>query len=317
MKNILITGGSGFIGSTLINELFSLMMSKSSYCARIDNVNSGVREDSRYKFIQGDICDTNLVNFILKEYSIDTVIHMAAQTHVDRSFSNSLECTRDNILGTHSLLESCRRYGHIERFVHMSTDEVYGEVSHEELNPCTEYSILNPTSPYASTKAAAEFIVRSYGYSYKFPYIIIRANNAYGPNQYSDKLIPKFTLLLNSDKKIPIHGNGSSKRTFIHVKDMAIGIIIITLQGSLGSIYNIGSESEYTVDQISHKICDILGKKFEDLVEYVPDRNYNDKRYFIDYSKTMELGWKESISFEEGLRSTIEWYIKNQNKYEL
>lgn len=324
LTSILITGGYGFIGSEVVNTTFKriphlkqvVVLDRIDYCSRPNNILPEVQKDCRYKFIRGELQDHNLLHLILEDYHIDTVIHMAAQTHVDHSFSNPLKFTQDNVLGTHTLLEVCRRYGKIKRFIHMSTDEVYGEGSHDEVNPSHEKSLLDPTNPYAATKASAEFMVKSYGYSYNFPYIIIRGNNVYGHGQYPDKLIPKFSLYLHLGKKVPIHGQGTAKRTFVHVTDMANGILTVTLKGQLGEIYNIGSRNEYSVIEITKKLCEILNKDPSLVIEYGPDRNFNDQRYFIAYDKISALGWTEEVPFEQGLKDTIQWYIDRVNEYQ-
>lgn len=326
MKNVLLTGGAGFLGSNLTNNFFSsipdshvtlVVLDRLDYPTKDSNIKLKIRLDDRYKLIQGDLCDNYLIKFILEEYQIDTVIHLAAQTHVDISFGNSLQFTHDNILGTHTLLEECRKYGKIQRFIHMSTDEVYGEVSHEETSPCTEKSLLLPTNPYSATKAAAEMLVRSYGCSYKLPYIIIRANNIYGPGQFPDKLIPKFILLLHQNGKLPIQGDGSAKRTFVHVLDIVKAIFLITSKGEIGEIYNIGSKNEYSVIEVTRMLCQLMNKDYKNSIEYVKDRNFQDRRYLIDYSKTLELGWQEEIPFDRGLLDTLNWYLKHIDKYKL
>ena len=323
MKNVLLTGGAGFLGSNLVNNFFSLVednvtltvLDRLDYSTKDLNISPKIKKDHRYKLIQGDLCDNYLIKFILEEYQIDTVIHLAAQTHVDISFGNSLQFTHDNILGTHTLLEECRKYGKIQRFIHFSTDEVYGEVTYEETSPCTEKSLLMPTNPYSATKAAAEMLVRSYGCSYKLPYIIIRANNIYGPRQFPDKLIPKFILLLYQNKKLPIQGNGSAKRTFVHVLDIVKAIFIVITKGEIGEIYNIGSKNEFSVMEITKELCRLMDKDFGKSVKYVKDRNFQDRRYLIDYSKTSQLGWQEEIIFDQGLKDTLKWYLKNIDKY--
>jgi UDP-glucose 4,6-dehydratase len=320
MSRFLLTGCYGFIGSEVANRIFEefpfaqklVILDRIDYNSRPENVEKSVRDDPRFLFVKGDLCSVDLMSFILKEYQIDTVIHLAAQTHVDESFKNSLQFTRDNVLGTHSLVEACRAYNKIEKFIHMSTDEVYGEA---EDNSHHEGCLLNPTNPYAATKAAAEFILKSYGHSYKFPYIIIRGNNVYGHGQYPDKLIPKFSLYLKYKRKLPIHGEGGAKRMFVHVNDMARGILLVAKKGILGETYNIGSRNEFTVLEIAKAICESFGKDPVDVINYVQDRYYNDKRYYIDYSKIKELGWKEQVSFEDGLNETIQWYIDRADEF--
>jgi len=320
MYSFLLTGCYGFIGSEVANRIFEefplaqklVILDKMDYNSRPNNVHACVRNDPRFHFVRGDICSIDLVSFILDEYHIDTIIHMAAQTHVDESFKNSLQFTRDNVVGTHTILEACRVYGKIKRFIHMSTDEVYGEANDQSHH---ENCLLDPTNPYAATKASAEFILRSYGHSYKFPYIIIRGNNVYGHGQYPDKLIPKFSLYLQCGRKLPIHGSGQAKRMFVHVDDMARGILLVVKKGQLGEIYNIGSRNEYTVLEIAAQISAFFDKDSEDLIDHVPDRHYNDQRYYIDYDKIKALGWQEEISFDQGLKDTIQWYVDRVDEF--
>jgi dTDP-glucose 4,6-dehydratase len=325
MLNILITGGYGFIGSEVVFVAFQqiktlkklIVLDRIDYNSKESNISPEIRNHECYKFIKGDLCDADLMEKILNENEIDTVIHMAAQSHVDLSFTNPGQFTRDNVIGTQTLVEACCKYGKLNRFVHMSTDEVYGEVSHDETSPFIESSPLKPTNPYSVSKAAAEMYVEGYGRSHKLPYVIIRGNNVYGPKQYPDKLIAKFISYLHLDRKVTIHGDGSSQRTFIHVTDMAKGILTVAERGILGEIYNIGSYNEYSVIEITKLLCEILERDFENSVIYVPDRNFNDKRYFIDHSKILSLGWKEEISFVIGIRDTINWYKEHLEDYEI
>lgn len=311
---MLVTGGCGFIGSNFINyyagqnsDVFIVNIDRLDYCSDENNVE--VKDN--YKWIKGDINNAELVQHVLNEYNIDTVIHFAAQTHVDNSFGNSLHFTKDNIMGTHTLLECCRIYGKINRFIHISTDEVYGEVDLSHPG-CSEKSLLNPTNPYAATKAGAEFIARSYYYSFNMPIIITRGNNVYGPRQYPEKLIPKFINLLKNNKKCPIHGKGESRRNFIHVSDVAKAVQIILSHGQVNNIYNIGTNNEYDVMDIAKKLITTLKPhdRVEDWVEYVEDRNFNDFRYAIDSTALRELGWKEEMGFDNGFQHTIDWYYK-------
>jgi len=318
MKNILVTGGCGFIGSNFINymhetypDVFIINIDRMDYCSDAENVLS---QDVNYKHYKCDINNSEFVIHILESHSIDTIVHFAAQSHVDNSFGNSLQFTRDNVMGTHSLLECCRLYKNIHRFIHISTDEVYGEVE-KDVEGCTELSLLNPTNPYAATKAAAEFIVRSYFYSYKIPVIIVRGNNVYGIGQYPEKLIPRFITNLQQGKKCQIQGAGESSRNFIFARDFARGVEQILRKGELFQIYNIGSMNEYTVMEITKILVDKIrpGETMEDLIEYIEDRPFNDKRYCIDASNLKSLGWSEETTFEDGLNKTIEWY-KNKQK---
>lgn len=314
-KNILVTGGCGFIGSNFINiykNLYSniniINIDKIDYCSNKNDINHD-------KLIIGNINNKELILYILNEYNIDTVINFAAQTHVDNSFGNSLQFTNDNINGTHNLLECCKEYNKIKKFIHISTDEIYGEVDLND-SPCTEKSLLNPTNPYAATKAATEFIVKSYYYSFKLPIIITRSNNVYGPRQYPEKVIPKFITLLKNNNKCTIQGTGETRRNFIHVNDVANALDYIIKYGLINSIYNIGTNNEYSVLEIAEKIIKILkpNENYENYIEYIPDRNFNDYRYYIDSTELIKLGWSEQINFNDGLNETIKWYINNDIK---
>ena len=323
MKNILITGGCGFIGSNFINYLFDELHGKKDfhiynldalyYCASITNVRNDIRDSSHYTFIKGNITSMDLVSYIFHECQIDTIIHFAAQSHVDNSFENSIQYTQDNILGTHTLLEVTRKYiqeGHpIHKFIHISTDEVYGESMLEE-DKKHEQSILCPTNPYAATKAGAELLAKAYYYSYKMPIIITRSNNVYGPNQYHEKLVPRFIKLLKENQQVTIQGDGSNIRSFLHVYDVSNAITLVLQKGVIGEIYNIGGddEDEYTVLQVAHMLIQRIKKSdnFEQYIRYVEDRPFNDKRYYISNEKIKELGWIKTIEFERGLDMLVE-----------
>jgi dTDP-glucose 4,6-dehydratase len=314
MKNILVTGGCGFIGSNFINNFFKnhhhfniVNLDALYYCAKLENIDIEVRNNSNYTFIQGSICNQHIVKFILENYKIDTIIHFAAQSHVDNSFSNPLQYTNDNITGTHTLLECIRYYGKIQKFIHVSTDEVYGE-SLGDIK--SETSLLNPTNPYAATKAAAEMLVNSYVYSYGLPAIITRGNNVYGPRQYPEKLIPKFILSLLGNKKCTVHGEGKTVRSFLYVDDVVKAFEIILFKGKIGEIYNIGTNEEYSVLDITKKLVGKIKNdiNFKNYVEYVEDRKYNDLRYNIEFEKLKELGWEQTVGIDEGLDKTIEYY---------
>jgi len=323
-KSVLITGGCGFIGSNSLNYLANkygdiefVNLDKMDYCSSEDNVN--IKDKSKYTFYKGNINNTELTQIIFNKHNIDTIIHFAAQTHVDNSFGNSVHFTEDNVMGTHNLLESVKAYGKIRRFIHISTDEVYGEVSDDNLGCDEEASLLNPTNPYAATKASAEFIVRSYMHSFKLPIIITRGNNVYGPHQYPEKVIPRFILQLLANKPVTIHGDGSSKRNFIHVEDTAKAIEAILLHGQTGDIYNIGTANEYSVKQIAHLLCKKLkpNEDPEKWLSFGKDRDFNDRRYNVKAGKLQSLGWKEETAFDEGINRTIEWYTSNKDKWQV
>ena len=248
-ERVLVTGGCGFIGSNFINYIFPkgeyviVNLDNMYYCASESNIDQSIREDVNYTLIKGNVCSEDLVSHILQVYEIDEVIHFAAQSHVQNSFDDSLQFTKDNILGTHVLLECCRKYGKIRKFIHVSTDEVYGESMNTiEEEQKTDHSILCPTNPYAATKAGAELIAQSYNHSYGMPIIISRGNNVYGPNQYPEKLIPRFISLLQSNKQVTKQGDGSAVRAFLHSEDTARAFECILKKGKVGEIYNIGCD---------------------------------------------------------------------------
>ena len=240
METLLVTGGCGFIGSNFINYYFPKKNMKlvnldvMYYCASEENVSPEIRSSPNYTFVKCDLCNFNGVLEVLETYSITHVIHFAAQSHVQNSFEDSIKYTHDNVLGTHTLLECARKYGKIKKFIHVSTDEVYGEsMNSVDERKKTEHSILCPTNPYAATKAGAELIAQSYCHSYKMPIIITRGNNVYGPNQYPEKLIPLFIKLLKEDKKVTIQGDGSTVRAFLHSYDTARAFEAILEKGQL------------------------------------------------------------------------------------
>jgi len=317
-SNLLITGGCGFIGSNFINYIFDrtdyniINLDAMYYCASENNVKEEIRNNSRYKLIKGNLCSYDLVRHIINDYQIDYVIHFAAQSHVQNSFEDSLQYTKDNIEGTHTLLEVCRKYKNIKKFIHVSTDEVYGEsMIEDDENKKTENSILCPTNPYAATKAGAELIAQSYYHSFKMPIIITRGNNVYGPNQYPEKLIPRFIEQLRDNKKVTIQGDGSNIRAFLHSHDVARAFEIILEKGKVGEIYNIGSDEnqEYTVLQVAKLLIDKIKntKEHDDWITYVEDRPFNDKRYYISNQKIKDLGWSIDIDFEDGINELLKF----------
>jgi dTDP-glucose 4,6-dehydratase/UDP-glucose 4,6-dehydratase len=317
MKNVLVTGGCGFIGSNFINYYFDknsdvniVNLDAMYYCASEFNVKEEIRNSERYHLVKGNLCSFDLLTHILSNYKIDTIIHFAAQSHVQNSFEDSLQYTNDNVLGTHTLLETTRRYGKVEKFIHISTDEVYGEsmiVDTEEKK--NESSVLCPTNPYAATKAAAELIAKSYYFSFKMPIIITRGNNVYGPNQYPEKLIPRFIELLKEDKQVTIQGDGSNVRAFLHVLDVCGALECILEKGQLGEIYNIGSDDhyEYSVLEIAQKLIKLIKNTddYDKWITYIADRPFNDKRYYISNEKVKDLGWEIVVDFEKGIQELI------------
>ncbi|QKF93547.1 dTDP-D-glucose 46-dehydratase [Fadolivirus algeromassiliense] len=333
MRNFLITGALGFIASNFVNYMSLkyphakfIILDKKDYCSSVENINKQSLHNT--EIIIGDIGNKELVLYILEKFEIDTILHFAAQSHVDNSFFNSIDFTINNVLGTHLLLETCRIYNNktnkIEKFVHVSTDEVYGQVTDNEAR--IESSVLDPTNPYAASKAAAEFFAKSYYYSYKFPIIVTRGNNVYGPNQYPEKVIPKFICKLLDGEKLTIQGNGSSLRNFIHVDDVNTAFETILLKGEIGHIYNISSDhaNEYSIKELAKILINLFNPDInidndEELnkhLEYVEDRKFNDARYFISSDKLYKLGWKpQKTDFIANLKDLIEWYKQNRNRY--
>ncbi|KAF7140707.1 hypothetical protein RHSIM_Rhsim06G0212400 [Rhododendron simsii] len=316
-KNILITGAAGFIASHVANRLIRnypdykiVVLDKLDYCSNLKNL-LPARSSPNFKFVKGDIASADLVNFLLITESIDTIMHFAAQTHVDNSFGNSFEFTKNNIYGTHVLLEACKVTGQIRRFIHVSTDEVYGETDEDAVVGNHEASQLLPTNPYSATKAGAEMLVMAYGRSYGLPVITTRGNNVYGPNQFPEKLIPKFILLAMQGKVLPIHGDGSNVRSYLYCEDVAEAFEVILHKGEVGHVYNIGTKKERRVIDVATDVCKLFSMDPETSIKFVENRPFNDQRYFLDDEKLKNLGWSERTRWEEGLKKTMDWYINN------
>jgi nucleoside-diphosphate-sugar epimerase len=315
---LLVTGGLGFIGSNFIEFMLKnydsidiLNVDKCNYVAREYNVSP----NPRYRYVQGDITEVHHMTAILREYKPDILVNFAAQTSVDESFIRSFDFTRDNVLGTHTLLEALRAYGKIQKFIHISTDEVYGEVAPQDIS--SESAHLNPSNPYSASKAAAELYVQAYGHSYDLPWIITRGNNVFGPKQYPEKVVPLFLTRLLNGEKCQIHGDGSAKRSFIYVDDVSRAIDRIIFKGEIKKIYNIGSSHEYSVLDIFYKIAGLSAPHLEpdDLKMGVKDRQFNDCRYCIDSSEIQKLGWSEDPDFDACLQKTFEWYSLHRDWY--
>ena len=310
-KTILVTGGCGAIGSEVINRLKARY--KDTKFVNLDALTyAGKKEHieppyDNYKFVYGNICDVNLVKYLLETEKPECIIHFAAETHVDNSFGNSFRFTQSNVFGTHCLLECVRQYiqdgNDFKLFFHMSTDEVYGSVD-DDTPALLESALFSPSNPYSATKAAAEMICHSYLKSFKLPIIITRCNNAISQYQHKEKLIPNSINCLKNNKKIPIHGQGASKRTFIHAYDIADAIDVIIQKGENGNVYNIGTNQEYTVLEVVQAILQevLPGSDINDHIEYVEDRAFQDYRYSIDSSALRELGWKDKVSFKEAIK---------------
>lgn len=310
--NILVTGGCGFIGSNFIRYVLGsrppatvFNLDKLTYAGNPANLRD-IESDSRYHFIHGDICDSVLVKDLVRGEKITTIVHFAAESHVDRSISDASDFIRTNVLGTFTLLEAALSE-HIDRFIHISTDEVYGSIDEGSF---TESDSLNPSSPYSSSKAASDLIARSYFITHGLPVIITRCTNNYGPFQYPEKLIPLFITNLLEGKNIPVYGTGTNVRDWIHVLDHCRAIDCILENGTPGEIYNVGGDNERSNSEITSLILDALGKD-KSCIEYVKDRLGHDFRYSLDSSKLKSLGWKPEYSFDQGLHETVEWYKAN------
>ena len=316
-----ITGGAGFIGSNFINKFFNVYNNEKFilinfdalyYSGNENNVNKEIRNDSRYTFIHGNLQSFDLLKYIFQNNKITHIIHFAAQSHVQNSFDDSIQYTKDNVFGTHNLLEVSRLYcPNLIKFIHVSTDEVYGESKlNVNENHKTEQSILCPTNPYAASKAAAEMLVNSYNHSFNLPIIITRGNNVYGTNQYPEKVIPKFIKQLKNNEKITIQGDGSCIRAFLHSEDTANAFIKILENGKIGEIYNIGCDEgmEYSILDIAKiLIKKIKGEEvvFGEWIEYIKDRPFNDKRYYISNQKLKDLEWNIEKNLNEELNNLL------------
>ena len=316
---LLVTGGYGFIGSNFINFYIPLSsleriinVDAMYYSANEAHVAPSIRADPRYIHYAVNLQNKAEVERVLREEQPTHVIHFAAQSHVQRSFDDSLAFTYDNVLGTHMLIECCRVYGGIQRFIHVSTDEVYGESMNttEELHK-TEKSILCPTNPYAATKAGAELIVQAYAHSYKMPIIITRGNNVYGPNQHHEKVIPRFIQQLKRGEKVTIQGNGTAVRGFLHARDTAEAFALILERGVIGEIYNIGTEEECSVLDLARLLIRLIrrvdtSEDIDSWITYIEDRPFNDQRYYISNEKLKGLGWSVKTDFVAGLKQLIQ-----------
>jgi len=310
---ILVTGGAGFIGSNFIRYMLDshtdcriVNLDSLTYAGNLNNLKD-CDTNPRYTFVRGDICDRPLVNNVIKNQDIDTVIHFAAESHVDRSITDASVFVKTNVLGTQTLLEAAKRQD-VRRFVHISTDEVYGS---RFAGSFKETDKLSPSSPYSSSKAGSDLLALSYFVTYDLPVIVTRCTNNFGPFQNPEKLIPLFVTNLIDGKKVPVYGSGKNIRDWIHVEDHCRAIDLLLSKGNAGEIYNIGGGTEKTNLEITEKILHLL-EKDGSWIEYVRDRPGHDFRYSLDCSKLRALGWKPSLSFGKGLRETVLWYRQNE-----
>ena len=312
---LLVTGGCGFIGAGFCRRILAdfpwIKMVNLDCLYPCSTVATDlVTSRDGYVFVQGDIKDRALVDKLLRDHQIDTIVHFAAQSHVDTSFTDPMLYTHDNVVGTHTLLEASRMCGHVWRFVHISTDEVYGQNNHGD-GAFTETSLLKPTNPYAASKAAAEMFVNSYVHSYGFPAVIIRSNNVYGPGQYPEKVIPKFLFNLFGGRPVTIQGSGRQLRSFLHIDDAVDAVLCVLFDGQIGEVYNISSRDEISIRDLAERLVRTTIGADADLREWIrygEDRHFNDQRYWITSEPLERLGWKQQVDLETGLQRTIDWF---------
>ena len=332
MKNILVTGGAGFIGSNFVKHMLAtyeyhiINLDLLTYAGNLENLKE-VENHTNYTFVKGDIGNRKLLDDLFKEYKVDTVVNFAAESHVDRSIENPEIFLTTNVLGTQALLDTAKKHWKVNpedkysreytsgvKFLQVSTDEVYGTLGKEGM--FTETTPLAPNRPYSASKTSADLVVRAYYETFGMPINITRCSNNYGPYQFPEKLIPLMINNCLNDKQLPVYGDGMQIRDWLHVKDHCTGIDTVLHKGQIGEVYNIGGNNEKANIEIVKLILKELNKS-EELIKYVKDRPGHDRRYAIDNSKiTRELGWKPSYTFEQGIKETIEWYLEHTEWFE-
>lgn len=308
---ILVTGGAGFIGSNFVIRMLDkypdieiVVFDKLTYAGNLNSLKD-VKNNSRFTFAKGDICDKVVAEQLIKD--CDVVVNFAAESHVDRSISDASAFIKSNFFGVFRLLEASRKF-EVEKFMQISTDEVYGSIDNGSFN---EASLLDPSNPYSASKAAADMLANSYFITYGMPILITRSTNNYGPRQHIEKLIPKMITNAMQNKKLPVYGDGKNIRDWIHVFDNCDGIDFVLKKGEFGEIYNIGGDNERMNIDIVNLILQNLNKPKE-LIEFVKDRAGHDRRYSLDCRKIRMLGWEPKIKFEEGIKETVNWYKENE-----
>ena len=315
MKRVLVTGGAGFIGANFVRmvldehpDCFVVNLDKLTYAGNLENLD-GYRDHANHLFVRGDICDLPLIESLLEKHTIDAIVNFAAESHVDRSITGPRVFIDTNVSGTLALLQAATK-AKIDRFLQVSTDEVYGSLGVEGM--FTETTPLSPNSPYSASKASSDLLVRAFGHTWGLPYNITRCSNNYGPFQFPEKLIPLMINNARNDKSLPVYGDGLNVRDWLYVYDHCTAIWQVLTKAKSGEIYNIGGCNEKANIEVVKVILGHLGKS-EALITYVKDRLGHDRRYAIDAGKTMrDLGWKPSVTFEEGMKKTIDWYCANQ-----
>jgi dTDP-glucose 4,6-dehydratase len=311
--NILVTGGAGFIGSHLVRRLVVqkghdvVNLDALKYSGNRANLND-LEGHSRHRFVHGDIADQALVEHLLREHQIECVINAAAETHVDRSILDPGSFARTDVVGTGILLEEARRFG-VKRFLQVSTDEVYGSV---ETGMSPEEDRLAPRSPYSASKAGGDLLALSYWTTYRFPVMVTRGSNTYGPNQYPEKFIPLFVTNAVDDQPLPLYGDGRQRRDWLAVEDHCAAIEQVLLRGEPGQIYNVGGSNERENITVAEQLLAYLGKP-KTLIRLVQDRPGHDRRYAVNCEKVRRIGWQPTISFDAGLKATVEWYSRNES----
>ncbi|XYG87615.1 dTDP-glucose 4,6-dehydratase [Heyndrickxia coagulans] len=319
-KKVLVTGGAGFIGGNFVQHMVNKYsdydiynLDLLTYAGDLTKHHS-IEDRENYHFIKADIADRKTIFPLFRKEKFDFVVHFAAESHVDRSITDPEIFVRTNVLGTQVLLDAAKEVG-VKKFLHVSTDEVYGELDFDPTTFFTEKTPLQPNSPYSASKASSDLLVRAYHETFGLPINITRCSNNYGPYHFPEKLIPLTISRVLNDQKVPVYGNGGNIRDWLHVHDHCAAIDLVLHQGVNGEVYNVGGHNERTNLEVVKTIIKTLGKS-EDLIEFVKDRPGHDKRYAIDPSKLEKLGWKPMYTFETGIAQTIQWYLNNKEWWE-